>query len=78
MRFKELCLVKQGLSKLKVEEARKDFNLKEIEIAYTLAVNPLDNPAYLLPLTNSLIFSSFLILPNLFFLVLLYFSYSLL
>jgi len=28
------------------------------------AVDPLDNPAYLLPLTNPFIFNSFLILPN--------------
>ena len=28
------------------------------------AVDPLDNPAYLLPLTNPFIFGSFLILPN--------------
>jgi len=30
-------------------------------------VDPLDNLAYLLPLTNPFIFSSFLILPNPFF-----------
>ena len=29
-----------------------------------LVVDPLDNPVYLLPLTNPFIFSSFLILPN--------------
>ena len=36
------------------------------EIVYILVVVSLSNPAPLLPLTNSFIFSFFLILPNLF------------
>ncbi len=43
-----------------------DSNLGEAEIARTPVVDPLDNPAYLLPLTNPFIFGSFSILPNLF------------
>jgi len=39
---------------------------KEVKIVYTLVMVSPNNPAYLLPLTNSFIFSSFLILPNLF------------
>jgi len=35
-------------------------------MTYALVVDPLDNLAYLLPLTNPFIFSPFLILPNLF------------
>jgi len=45
-------------------EAKKDPNLEEVEITYTLAVDSIDFPARLLPLANSFIFSSFLILPN--------------
>jgi len=41
-----------------------DSNPEEVETIYTPAVDPLDNPACLLPLTNPFIFSSFLILPN--------------
>ena len=63
---KEWRLIEQGLYKLKLEEAKKDSNLGEAEITYTLVVDPVDNLAYLLPLTNPFIFSSFLILPNLF------------
>jgi hypothetical protein len=43
-----------------------DSILEEAEIVYTPAVNPIDNPARLLPLTNPFIFSSFSIIPNLF------------
>ena len=64
MRSKELHLVEQGLSKLKAKEAKIDSNPKEVETVYTPIVDPLNNPAYLLPLTNLFIFSSFLILPN--------------
>jgi hypothetical protein len=66
VRSKELKLAKQGLLKLKAKEAKKNSNYKEAEITYTPVVDPLDNPAHLLPLTNPFIFSSFLILPNLF------------
>jgi hypothetical protein len=38
---------------------------KEAEIVYTLVVDPVDNPACLLPLANPFIFSSFLILQRL-------------
>ena len=64
VRSKELYLVEQGLSKLEAKEAKMDSSPKEAEIVYTLAVDPLDNPAYLLPLTNPFIFSFFLMLPN--------------
>ena len=64
MRLKEWCLIEQGLYKLKLEEVKNSSNLGEAEITYTPAVDPIDNPAYLLPLTNPFIFSSFLILPN--------------
>ena len=64
--LKEWHLIEQGLYKLKLEEAKKDSILGEAEITYTLAVDPIDNPAYLSPLTNPFIFSSFLILPDLF------------
>jgi hypothetical protein len=64
VRSKEWRLAKQGLRKLKAKEAKKNSNYKEAETTYTLAVDPLDNPARLLPLTNSFIFGSFLILPN--------------
>jgi hypothetical protein len=66
MRLKEWRLAKQGLYKLKAKEAKKDSNHKEAETTYTPAVDPLDSPSRLLPLTNPFIFSSFLILPNLF------------
>ena len=66
MRSKELRLVEQGLSKLKAKEAKMDSNLEEAEIAYTPVVDPLDDLACLLPLNNPFVFSSFLILPNLF------------
>jgi hypothetical protein len=66
VRSKELKLAKQGLLKLKAKEAKKDSILEEVEIVYILVVDPLDNLAYLSPLTNPFIFSSFLILPNLF------------
>ena len=39
---------------------------EEAEIVYTLVVVSFNNLAYLLPLTNPFIFSSFLILSNLF------------
>ena len=64
MRLKEWCLVEQGLRKLKLEEAKKDFVLEEAETTYTPAVDPVDNPARLSPLANLFIFSSFLMLPN--------------
>jgi hypothetical protein len=64
VRSKELKLAKQGLYKLKAKEAKKNSNCKEVEITYTPVVDPLDNPARLLPLTNPFIFSSFLLLPN--------------
>ena len=38
--------------------------LEEAEIVYILVVDPLDNLAYLSPLTNPFTFSSFLTLPN--------------
>ena len=66
VRFKEWRLIEQGLYKLKLEEAKKGSNPREAETTYTLVVDPIDNPARLLPLTNSFIFSFFLILPNLF------------
>ena len=66
MRFKELHLIEQGLYKLKAKTAKIDSNYKEAEIAYTLIVDPINNLAYLSPLTNPFIFSFFLILPNLF------------
>ena len=44
-----------------------DSVLEEAEITYILVVVLLNNPARLLPLANPFIFSSFLILPNLFF-----------
>ena len=37
---------------------------EKAETVYTLVVVSSNNPAYLLPLTNPFIFSSFLILPN--------------
>ena len=64
VRFKEFCFAKQGLYKLKAKEAKKDCSLKVAETAYILVVASPNNLAYLLPLTNSFIFSSFLILPN--------------
>ena len=66
MWFKKWRLVKQGLYKLEAKEAKKDSVLEEAKIVYILVVVSLNNPAYLLPLTNPFIFSSFLILPNLF------------
>ena len=44
-----------------------DSVLEEAETVYILVVVSLDNLACLLPLTNYFIFSSFSILPNLFF-----------
>ena len=44
-----------------------DSVLEEAETTYILAVVSSNNPARLLLLTNPFIFSSFLILPNLFF-----------
>ena len=44
------------------------FVLGEVEITYMLVVVSSNNLALLLPLTNLFIFSSFLILSNLFFL----------
>ena len=41
-----------------------DSILEEAEIIYILVVVSPNNPAYLLPLVNLFIFSSFLILPN--------------
>ena len=41
-----------------------DSVLEEAEIVYILVGVSSNNPAYLLPLTNPFIFSSFLILPN--------------
>jgi len=64
VRSKELRLVEQGLRELKAKKAKMDSNLKEAETVYTPAVDPLDDPARLLPLTNPFIFGSFLILPN--------------
>ena len=66
MRSKELKLAKQGLRKLKAKKAKTDSNLKEAETTCTPVVDPINNPACLSPLTNPFIFSSFLILPNLF------------
>ena len=66
MYLKEWRLTEQGLRKLKLEEAKKDSVLEEVETTYIPVVDPIDNPARLSPLTNSFIFSSFLILPNLF------------
>ena len=43
-----------------------DLTLEEAEIVYMLVVVSPSNPARLLPLTNPFIFSSFLILSNLF------------
>jgi hypothetical protein len=43
-----------------------DSVLGEAEIVYTPVVDPIDDPARLSPLTNPFVFSSFLILPNLF------------
>jgi hypothetical protein len=37
---------------------------EEAEIVYTLVVDPVDNPACLLPLTDLFIFSSFSIIPD--------------
>ena len=62
--FKELCLAKQGLRKLKAKEAKMDSVLEEAETVYILVVVSFNNLAYLLPLTNPFIFSSFSILPN--------------
>src|SRR3984885_15509165 len=62
--FKEWRLIEQGLQKLEVEEAKIDLVPEEAEIVYTPVVVSFNNPAYLLPLANSFIFSSFLILPN--------------
>ena len=67
MRFKKFRLAKQGLYKLKAKEAKIDSILEEAEIVYILVVVLPSNPACLLPLTNPFIFSSFLILPKLFF-----------
>ena len=44
-----------------------DYTLEEAETVYILVVVSSNDPAYLLPLTNPFIFSSFLILPNPFF-----------
>ena len=66
MRSKELRLVEQGLSKLKAKEAKIGSNPEEVETTYILAVNLVDNPACLLPLTNPFVFGSFSMLPNLF------------
>ena len=44
-----------------------DSILEEVETVYILVVVSSNNPACLLPLTNPFTFSSFLILPNLFF-----------
>ena len=66
MRSKESRLVEQGLFKLKAKEAKTDSNLEEAETTYILIVDPMDNPAHLSPLTNLFVFSSFLMLPNLF------------
>ena len=43
-----------------------DSVLEGAETVYILVVVSFNNPARLLPLTNPFIFSSFLILPNLF------------
>jgi hypothetical protein len=39
---------------------------EEAEIVCTPVVDPIDDPAYLSPLTNPFIFGSFSIIPNLF------------
>ena len=62
--FKEWRFIKQGLQELEAKEAKIDSALEVAETVYTLVVVSSTNPAYLLPLTNSFIFSSFLILPN--------------
>jgi hypothetical protein len=41
-----------------------DFIREEAETVYIPVVDPVDNPARLLPLTNLFIFSSFSIIPN--------------
>jgi len=64
VRFKELKLAKQGFRKLKAKEAKTDSNLKEAETTCTLVVDPVDDLAYLSPLTNLFVFGSFSILPN--------------
>jgi hypothetical protein len=66
VRLKEWRLAEQGLYKLKAKEAKMDSVQEEAETACTLVVDPVDNPARLLPSTNPFIFSSFLIIPNLF------------
>ena len=50
--------------KLKAKEAKMDSILEEAKTVYILVVVSSNNLAYLLPLTNPFIFSSFLILPN--------------
>ena len=64
--FKKFCFIKQGLYKLKAKKAKKDSVLEEAETVYMPVVVSPSNPAYLLPLANPFIFSSFFILPNLF------------
>jgi hypothetical protein len=64
VRLKKWRLAKQGLYKLKLEEAKMDSVLEEAETVYTPVVDPVDNLAYLLPLTNPFIFNSFSIIPN--------------
>jgi len=49
---------------LEAKEAKMDLTPEAAEIVYTLVVVSSNNPARLLPLTNSFIFSFFLILPN--------------
>ena len=62
MQFKEYCLVKQGLYKLKVKEKKKS----KVEIAYIAVVGSFNTPnLYLLPLFSSFNFDfSFSILPD--------------
>jgi hypothetical protein len=64
VRLKEWRLAEQGLRKLKAEEAKTDFVQEEAETARTPVVDPVDNPARLLPLTDPFVFSSFLVIPN--------------
>ena len=58
--------MEQGLCELKAKKAKTDSNPEEVETTYTLVVDPVDNLACLLPLTNLFVFGSFLILPKLF------------
>jgi len=62
--FKEWRFIEQGLRKLKAKEAKMDSVPEEVETVYILIVVSSNNPAYLLPLTNLFIFSSFSILLN--------------